>query len=162
MGKGQTYKLSKCRIDPVCMVEKLDSMPLLCYKGLEIKEVRKMKKISTEEIVQEFSKMLQVEVDKYMDTHYPETSRTSNRELVSVKPGRKYIKIDVGHSGKFMFDTTDGHLYFIKGYGVINRKKDFGYLPSIIEKGFDYDGYSIVSAGTKYASKYGFAGKIGE
>ena len=118
-------------------------------------------------IVREFGRMLQVEIDKYMDTHYPETSKTSNRELVSIKPGRKYIKIDVGGSGKFMFDTTNGRLYFIKGYGVINKKKDFGYLPNIIKAGFEYDGYSIIPVAGNlrpggYVSRYGYAGKIGE
>lgn len=127
-------------------------------KKMTAEEIKMAFKISSQ--VTKFSDMLQVEIDKYMDTHYPETSKTTNRELVSVKPGRKYIKINVGRSGKFMLDTTNGHLYFIKGYGVIDKKKDFGYLPDIIEKGFDYDGYSIVSIGAKHRSRYGFAGKI--
>ena len=114
--------------------------------------------ISKIELVDEFRIMLQGKVDDYMTAHYP----NNGRELVTVKPGKKYIKIDVGHSGKFMFDVVDCHLYFIKGYGVINRKKDFGSLPAIIQKNFDYDGYSILpkGMGQKYRTQYGYAGKV--
>jgi len=108
--------------------------------------------------VKEFSEMLQVKVDEYMAAHYP----NNGRELVTIKPGKKYVKIDVGRSGKFMFNTDDGHLYFIKGYGVIDRKKDFGYLPAIIQNGFDWDGHSIMPEGVakNYRSRFGYAGKI--
>ncbi len=114
--------------------------------------------VSKQEIVKEFSIMLQAKIDEYMAAHYP----NNGRELVTIKPGKKYTRIDVGGSGKFMFDTTNCHLYFIKGYGVINKKKDFGSLPAIIQKNFDYDGYSIVpfGMGKKYRSVYGYAGKI--
>ena len=114
--------------------------------------------ISKIELVEEFGNMLQAKVDEYMTAHSP----NNGRELVTIKPGKKYIKIDVGHSGKFMFDKADCHLYFIKGYGVINKKKDFGSLPLIIQKDFDYDGYSILpkGMGQNYRTQYGYAGKV--
>lgn len=114
--------------------------------------------ISKTELVEEFGKMLQAKVDEYMNTHFP----NNGRELVTIKPGKKYIKIDVGYSGKFMFDVSDCHLYFIKGYGVINKKKDFGSLPLIIQKDFDYNGYGILSKGMgkNYRAPSGYAGPI--
>ncbi len=114
--------------------------------------------ISKTEIVEEFSTMLQAKVDEYMNTNYP----NNERKLVTIKPGKKYIKIDVGRSGTFMFDTKDCHLYFIKGYGVIDKKKDFGSLPLIVQKDFDWDGYSILAKGMaqNYRSRYGYAGKV--
>ena len=111
--------------------------------------------ISKTELIDQFSTMLQAKIDEYMAAYYP----NNGRELVTIKPGKKYTKIDVGHSGKFMFDNTDCHLYFIKGYGVINRKKDFGSLPAIVQKDFDWDGYSIITQGTG-CSRYGYGGKV--
>ena len=121
--------------------------------------------ISKLELVDEFRIMLQGKVDDYMTACFPKgagSPQYTGRELVAVKPGKKYIRIDVGRSGKFMFDTADCHLYFIKGYGVIDKKKDFGSLPVIIQKGFDWDGYSIMPKGMarNYRSRYGYAGKI--
>ena len=49
---------------------------------------------------------------------------------VSVRPGKKYIKIDVGTSGKYMIDR-DGNIFGIKSYGVINRGHFFGNLDTI-------------------------------
>lgn len=110
------------------------------------------------ENVTEFVTQLQTKVDQYMTAHYP----NNGKELVQIRLGKKYIKIDIGSSGKFMFDIDNGHLYFIKGYGAIDRKKDFGYLPAIIQKGFDWDGYSIIPKGMaqNYRSRFGYAGKI--
>ena len=48
----------------------------------------------------------------------------------TIIPGRKYIKIDVGNSGKFMIDN-DGNIFGIKGYGIINKKKQYGNLDTI-------------------------------
>lgn len=113
--------------------------------------------ISKTEVIEEFKTMLQTKVDEYLAIHCP-----NQKELVTIKPGKKYIKIDVSSSGKFMFDTKNCHLYFIKGYGVIDWKKDFGSLLLIIQKDFDWDGYSIIPKGMaqNYRSRFGYAGKI--
>ena len=118
--------------------------------------------ISKTELIKEFSKVLEAKIDAYTKTQYPETWLAGRSDKVTIKPGKKYTKIDVGRSGKFMFDNADCHLYFIKGYGVINRKKDFGSLLLIIQKGFDWDGYSILPFGMSknHRSVYGYAGKI--
>ena len=49
---------------------------------------------------------------------------------VHIRPGKKYTKIDVGSSGKYMIDA-DGNIFGIKGYGQINKKKRFGTLDTI-------------------------------
>ena len=57
---------------------------------------------------------------------------------VTVKPGRKYIKVDVGSSGKYMVEPMgngDGHIWGIKAYGVIHRGHYYGEL-STIDKWF--------------------------
>jgi hypothetical protein len=53
-------------------------------------------------------------------------------ERVEVRPGPKYTKIDRGPahnmSGFLMVVNTTSAIYGIKGYGVPNRKKQYGTL----------------------------------
>ena len=48
----------------------------------------------------------------------------------SIKEGKKYTKVDVGNSGKYMVDN-EGNIYGIKAYGVIHRGHWFGTLDTI-------------------------------
>jgi len=41
--------------------------------------------------------------------------------------GNKYTKVDIGSSGKFMIDK-EGNIFGIKGYGQVNKKKQYGTL----------------------------------
>jgi len=50
------------------------------------------------------------------------------QEKVTVKPGVKYTKVDVGTSGRFMVVNATGEIYGIKAYGVIHRGHYFGTL----------------------------------
>ena len=49
---------------------------------------------------------------------------------VKIKEGKKYTKIDVGTSGKYMVDK-EGNIYGIKAYGVIHKGHYFGTLDTI-------------------------------
>lgn len=53
-----------------------------------------------------------------------------NNCVVKIRPGKKYTKVDVGSSGKFMIDS-DGNIFGIKGYGVIHHGKYYGTLETI-------------------------------
>jgi hypothetical protein len=46
---------------------------------------------------------------------------------VSIKPGKKYTKVDVGSSGRFMIDQ-DGNIWGIKSYGVPHFGHNYGTL----------------------------------
>lgn len=48
----------------------------------------------------------------------------------SIKVGKKYTKVDVGNSGKYMIDE-EGNIFGIKAYGVIHRGHSFGTLDTI-------------------------------
>ncbi len=60
-------------------------------------------------------------------------------ESVTVKPGSKYIKIDVRSSGKYMVEVATGNIYGIKAYGVIHRGHQFGNLDTIND--WNWSGY---------------------
>lgn len=48
----------------------------------------------------------------------------------SIKEGKKYTKINVGASGKYMVDK-DGLIFGIKAYGVIHKGHYYGTLDTI-------------------------------
>jgi len=63
---------------------------------------------------------------------------------VSIKQGKKYVKVDVGRSGKYMIDDNED-IYGIKAYGVINKKHHYGNLDSINNYYWgDYRAYPIL------------------
>lgn len=51
---------------------------------------------------------------------------------VHIHPGRKYTKVDVGHSGAYMIDA-DGNIFGIKAYGHIHRGHQYGTLDTVNE-----------------------------
>lgn len=46
----------------------------------------------------------------------------------SIKPGRKYCKVDVGTSGKYMVEVSTGNIFGIKGYGQVHLGHFYGTL----------------------------------
>ena len=54
--------------------------------------------------------------------------------IPSIKPGRKYTKVDIGTSGKYMVENETQKIYGIKAYGVIHRGHYFGTLDEFIAK----------------------------
>jgi len=59
----------------------------------------------------------------------------------SVVPGKKYTKVDVGSSGKFMIDSG-GTIFGVKAYGVVHRGHVYGTLDTI--DAYFWGGYSPV------------------
>jgi hypothetical protein len=66
---------------------------------------------------------------KYKKT-YPNIPNPEIYSQVTVKPGRKYTKVDVGSSGKYMVDSK-GNIFGIKSYGTIHRRHQYGTLDTI-------------------------------
>lgn len=59
---------------------------------------------------------------------------------VRVRPGAKYVKVDVGTSGKYMIDGED--IFGIKAYGVIHRGHHYGTLDTI--DNYNWGGYVAI------------------
>lgn len=47
--------------------------------------------------------------------------------------GKKYARVDVGRSGKYMVEMETGKIYGIKAYGVIHRGHQYGTMETINE-----------------------------
>ena len=63
---------------------------------------------------------------------------------VTIKYGRKYIKINIGSSGKYMIDEQ-GNIFGIKAYGVIHKGHWFGSLDTIDD--YFWGGYRAYKKG---------------
>jgi hypothetical protein len=63
---------------------------------------------------------------------------------VTVKVGKRWVKVDVGTSGKYMVDA-DGTIYGIKAYGVPHYGYRYGTLETV--EGWDWSGYGAISKG---------------
>ena len=55
--------------------------------------------------------------------------------------GKKYTKIDIKTSGKYMIDA-EGNIYGIKAYGVIHRGHRYGNLDTIED--YFWGGYTAI------------------
>ena len=51
-----------------------------------------------------------------------------DRARTRVVPGKKYAKIDIGTSGRYMVEISTGNIFGIKGYGVIHKGHFYGTL----------------------------------
>lgn len=111
-------------------------------------------------IIVAFANLLQKKINEYRErAGYTHVIHDRAYE-VKHKTGLKYDKLNVGDSGKFMFDNGTGLLYFIEGYGRVNKKKCFGNLIEILNSPdtWWFDGYSICDKGAVTAC--GFATPI--
>lgn len=80
-----------------------------------------------------------VEADQLAEYRRNHEGMTINPELekdetrVRSIPGRKYAKVDVRTSGKFMVEVSTGNIFGIKGYGQVHKGHFYGTLDTIGE-----------------------------
>jgi hypothetical protein len=70
--------------------------------------------------------------------HYP-LSVHAQAMTAKLHIGKKYARIDVGSSGKYMVDMITGNIYGIKAYGVIHRGHCYGNLDTV--NSWNWGGY---------------------
>jgi hypothetical protein len=62
-------------------------------------------------------------------SHWDLHKNSNTMKAVPLKTkNQKYIKINMGTSGKFMVDVSNGAIYGIKGYGKINKDHKYGNI----------------------------------
>jgi hypothetical protein len=69
-----------------------------------------------------------------------ESNRANTK--VWIHSGNKYIRVNVGDSGKYMVERSTEKIFGVKGYGVIHRGHTYGTLDTISE--YDWSGYVAV------------------
>jgi hypothetical protein len=100
--------------------------------------------------IEEFAEMVLAAQKQRLAEHF--SQRQADAEIVEVKPGPKYTKVDFGTgsfrtggggmSGKFMVENATGVIYGIKGYGVVHKGRRYGTLQTTDE--WDWSGYGPV------------------
>lgn len=80
--------------------------------------------------IQRFAELLEKELIEDLHKRNLACQANLNNCKVTIKLGRKYTKVDIGRSGRYMIDN-EGNIYGIKGYGVIHRGHHFGTLDTI-------------------------------
>jgi len=79
--------------------------------------------------INEFAQRLhQEQVERYKKDHPSLNAEFEAR--VSIHVGRKYTRVDIGTSGKYMVDKA-GNIYGIKAYGVPHLSKHYGTLETV-------------------------------
>lgn len=84
-----------------------------------------------EDKIKKFAELLekqQIERLQKCDMDCPDNIRNAR---VTIKAGKKYTKVDIGRSGKYMVDNKDGNIFGIKAYGQIHKRHWYGNLDSI-------------------------------
>ena len=70
----------------------------------------------------------------FLRARYPNTTYDYAKDAtVTVHIGKKYARVDVGSSGKYMVDLETGEIFGIKGYGVIHKGHRYGTLDTLDE-----------------------------
>lgn len=90
--------------------------------------------------IQEFADRVQVDTNaEYLRKGF---TLAHHNIKVKVVPGRKYTKVNVGGSGKYMVVNETGEIFGIKAYGVIHRGEIYGMLDTA--DSYDWGGYRAV------------------
>lgn len=92
--------------------------------------------------IETFASLLEQEQRTDFTATYPGPELESRRNAactVKVTAGKKFARVDVGTSGKYMVDLATGEIFGIKAYGVVHRGHRFGTLDTIQE--WDWRGY---------------------
>jgi len=82
--------------------------------------------------IQIFAELVEKNQIEHLRQQQLDCQANLNNCKTKIKPGKKYVKVDVGSSGKFMIDA-DENIFGIKAYGVIHRGKRYGTLDTINE-----------------------------
>lgn len=53
---------------------------------------------------------------------------------------KRYTRLDIGYSGRYMIENDTGRIFGIKAYGVINRGRYYGTLDTI--HNYNWGGYT--------------------
>lgn len=69
-------------------------------------------------------------LDRRFPGHTPVERNRIFNPGVTVKPGPKYTRVDVGRSGRFMVVNATGEILGIKAYGVPHFGKRYGTVAS--------------------------------
>ena len=81
--------------------------------------------------VEEFAKIVENQRIEHLKQNGLGCQANIDNCHTTIKVGKKYTKVDVGNSGKYMIDNATNEIFGIKAYGVIHRGHQFGTLDTV-------------------------------
>jgi len=81
--------------------------------------------------IEQFAAMVQAEHEARHASGGVKPELYKDWSKTTIKPGKKFTKVDVGTSGKYMVENETGNIFGIKGYGVVHRGHWYGTLDTI-------------------------------
>jgi hypothetical protein len=90
--------------------------------------VREIRKMTTKEKIEVFAAIIEKQAIQQLYRNRTACQCNIDNSRTRIKPGRKYTKVDVGTSGRYMIETATEKIYGIKAYGVIHRGHYYGTL----------------------------------
>ena len=85
--------------------------------------------------IEEFATRVQEGEQESLRRANPACQANMDNAVTSIKPGRKWTKVNVGSSGRYMIDQ-EGRIFGIKAYGVPHYGHYFGTLDSPSQRCF--------------------------
>lgn len=83
-----------------------------------------------EEQIKAFACLLEKQQIERLKVEHCDCECNIQNSRVTVKEGKKYTRVDVGTSGKYMIDL-EGNIFGIKAYGVIHTGHYYGTLNTV-------------------------------
>jgi hypothetical protein len=99
-------------------------------------------KTETEIDMATFAALVEQQQREAFTRDYPDAYLEERRDsdcTVKVSIGKKFGRVDVGSSGKYMVDLETGEIWGIKAYGVVHKGHSYGTLDTIHE--WNWSGY---------------------
>lgn len=84
-----------------------------------------------EQKLKDFAKLLEADQRDRLVKDKLDCQANLDNTRVSIKAGKRYDKVDVGTSGKYMVELETGNIYGIKAYGQIHKGHHYGTLDTI-------------------------------
>ena len=84
------------------------------------------------ERIERFAALVEKETLEEIVKRYGSNLGNERAHLTNIVLGKKYAKVDVGASGKYMVDLN-GNIFGCKAYGVIHRGHQYGTLDTITD-----------------------------
>lgn len=100
--------------------------------------------MTTEQKIARLAALIEQHRTEYLNRRYPGLLDVVNDAKVTVRPGSKYVKVDVGTSGKYMVDAA-GNIWGIKAYGVPHKGHGYGTLDTVDD--YNWGGYVAAKKG---------------
>ena len=80
------------------------------------------------DLINTFAQLVETDTKAQLKANGLDCEANIQNANTTVKPGKKYTKVNIGYSGRYMIENSTGNIYGIKGYGVIHKGHFYGHL----------------------------------